>query len=191
MIDSAVAAITDRLNQYLRNEFDLSEDVVTISNILEQNGTLVSHIDNKIAVFLVNIEKETAAKHYEARSLADARNPTRHPPLHLNLYLMFAACFGGKNYPESLKFISNTIAFFQRNPIFDHQNTPELDRRIDRLILDMENIPLKDLNSVWSVLSGKYLPSVLYKVRLLTFAGQDIRAAVPVVRDTEQSVQGG
>ncbi|WP_417910181.1 DUF4255 domain-containing protein [Candidatus Electronema sp. PJ] len=190
MIDTAVAAITDRLNQYLRNEFDLSEDVVVVSNLLEQNGTVVSHIENKVVVFLVNIEKETAAQRHDARSLGDARHPARYPPLYLNLYLMFAACFGGKNYPEALKFISNTIAFFQRNPLFDHQNTPELDARVDRLIVDMENIPLKDLNSLWSVLSGKYLPSALYKVRLLTFTGQDIKAAVPAVRDTEQTVQG-
>ena len=191
MIDITVTVIANRLNQYLRNEFDLSEDVVAVSNILEQNGTVASHIDNKVAVFLVNIEKETAAQCHQNRNLKDARNSARYQPLHLNLYLMFAACFGGKNYPEALKFISHTIAFFQRNPIFDHHNTPELDTRIDKLILDMENVPLKDLNSLWSVLSGKYLPSALYKVRLLTFAAQDIKATISVVQDIQYTVQGG
>lgn len=190
MIDVALNTIADRLNQYLRKEFDLNEDVVVISNIFEPNGSVVSHIDNKIVVFLVNIEKEvTAMQRREPAYLGGHRTPATHPPLHLNLYLMFASCFGGKNYPEALKFISNTIAFFQRRPIFDHQNSPELDPRIEKLILDMESLPLKELGSVWGMLGGKYVPSVLYKMRLLTIDSGDVTAAIPTQRTTFTSVQ--
>jgi hypothetical protein len=191
MIDTAVTVIANRLNQYLKNAFELTEDVVAVSNILEQDGSLAAHVANKVVVFLVNIEKDsTAGNRPEQRSLGAVRNPSGYPPLRLNLYLMFAASFGGKNYPESLKFISNTIAFFQRSPVFDHQTCPELDKRVEKLILDMENISLRDLSSLWGVLSGKYLPSVLYKVRMLTFDTDDVKAAIPVLRDTDSSVRG-
>jgi hypothetical protein len=190
MIDTSITVIADRLNQYLRNAFDLPEDVVVVSNILEQDGTVAPHIDNKIVAFLVNIEKDSSVGNRSGQRYTGAiRNPSGYPPLRLNLYLMFAASFGGKNYPESLKFISNTISFFQRSPVFDHQTTPELDRRVDKLVLDMENISFRDLSSLWGVLSGKYLPSVLYKVRMLTFDSSDIKGAIPSLRETDSSVQ--
>jgi hypothetical protein len=191
MIDTSITVIADRLNQYLKNTFDLAEDVVIVSNILEQDGSLAAHIDNKVVAFLVNIEKESVMGHRpEQRSTGAVRRPSAYPPLRLNLYLMFAASFGGKNYPESLKFISNTISFFQRSPVFDHQTTPELDDRVEKLVLDMENISFRDLSSLWGVLSGKYLPSVLYKVRMLTFDAGDIKGAIPTLRDTDSSVRG-
>ena len=191
MIDTAVTIIADRLNQYLKNTFHLNEDVVVISNILEQDGSLPTHIDNKMAVFLVNIEKDSSvvARQHNAFSGA-TRRPSAPPPLYLNIYLMFAACFGGKNYPEALKFISNTISFFQRSPVFDHQNAPELDENIEKLILDIENLSFRDMSSLWGVLSGKYLPSVLYRVRLLTFDAGDVKGAVSILHDAESSVRG-
>ena len=102
---------------------------------------------------------------------------------------MFASCFSGKNYPEALKFISNTISFFQKNPVFDHQNTPELDEKIEKLTLAIENISLNDLSSLWGVLCGKYMPSVLYKVRMLTFDAVDIKESVFGVRNADVSTE--
>lgn len=190
MIDTSITVIADRLNQYLKNAFDLTEDVVVISNILEQDGSIAPHVDNKVVVFLVNIEKDNSVGNRpELRHVGAARNPSSYPPIRLNLYLMFAASFGGKNYPESLKFISNTISFFQRSPVFDHQTAPEMDKRVEKLVLDMENISFRDLSSLWGVLSGKYLPSVLYKVRMLTFDADDVKAVIPALRDTDSSVQ--
>ena len=58
MIDSAISLITSQLNQYLRRTFDLTEDIVAVSNILEQDGTVPPHVDNKLVAFLVNIEKD-------------------------------------------------------------------------------------------------------------------------------------
>jgi len=103
----------------------------------------------------------------------------------LNLMLMFAANFSGSNYPEALKFISSTIAFFQSRPLFDHQNTPELDPRIDKLALDIENLGIGDLSNLWGMLSGKYLPSVLYRVRLITIDAGQLNAQLPLVRQPQ------
>jgi hypothetical protein len=189
MIDVAITVIADRLNQFLKNEFDLQhEEVVVVSNILELNGTQCECVDSKLAVFIVNIEREASPCQYEFKKISNVR-PIHYPPLHINLYLMFASCFSGKNYPEALKFISNTISFFQKNPVFDHQNTPELDEKIEKLTLAIENISLSDLSNLWGVLSGKYMPSVLYKVRMLTFDSVDIKESVFGVRNADVSAE--
>ena len=169
MINSAIGHITRQLNQYLGRTFSLNEDIALISNIAEQDGTVAVNVNNKVAVFLVNVEKDETPGYFKEQGfLGGQENIITHPPLHLNLFLMFSANFGGPNYPEALKFLSHTIGFFQKNPVFTHQNSPDLDPRIDKLILDIENLNIKDLSSLWSIISGKYQPSVLYRVRMLT-----------------------
>jgi len=189
MINSAILHITNYLNQYLKRTFDLNEDIVALSNIVEQDGTVATNVTNKLVVCLVNIEKDSTPVNLSKRGMMPSDKAVMgYPPVHLNLYLMFAAHFSGNNYSEALKFLSHTISFFQRNPVFDHQNTPDLDRRIHQLALDIENLDTKDLSSLWSILSGKYLPSILYKVRMLSFAADDIKAQIPVSKAPQPSV---
>jgi len=188
MIDVAVEHIRSHLNQFLKRTFDINEDVVVMSNILEQDGNIASLINDKLAVFLVNIEKDSTpySKPNGGSSAADL-TIARNPPLYVNLYLMFAANFN--NYPEALKFISNTINFFQRRPFFDHHNSPDLDTRIEKLMLEVHNLSIDDLSNLWGVLSGRYLPSVLYKVRVVAIDAEDITAVVPTIRESESTAR--
>ena len=96
---------------------------------------------------------------------------------------MCAAHFGSSNYAEALKLVSATVAFFQGRPVLDHANTPELDARIDRLTLEIENLDGTALSNVWGLLGGKYLPSVLYKVRMVTLDVADVTGQQTQVRE--------
>ena len=189
MIHSAVTHLTRSLNQYLGRTLHLNEDIVVISNIVEQDGNVAANVDNKMAVYLVNIEQDATPGYSSKQAGGDSgRREVHHPPLHLNLFLMFSANFGGRNYPEALKFLSHTIRFFQKNSVFNHHNSPDLDPGIDKLILDIENLNIKDLSSLWSILSGKYLPSILYRVRMLTFDSSDVKTRVSTLSGPETRV---
>ena len=61
MIHAAVSHIASQFNQFLRRSYDLGEDMVVVSNILEQDGTLSPNVNNKLAMFLVNVEKDSTA----------------------------------------------------------------------------------------------------------------------------------
>lgn len=180
MIYTAIFHIANQLNQFLKRSYDLNEDIVVVSNIVEQDGAVSANVTNKIVASLINVEKDSApgGRPTTAPRAGPPSNAT-YPPVHINLYLLFAGNFNSKNYSESLKLLSNTVSFFQRNPLFTQQNSPELDHHIAKLTLDIENLNIKDLSSLWSVLSGKYLPSVLYKIRMITFDAQDITTRVP------------
>lgn len=189
MIDAAISHIISQLNQFLGRRFDLAEDIVVLSNLVEQDGSVPPHIDNKLVAFLVNIEKDsTPHRHGNGNAVGGDHAVKTYPPIYLNLYLMFAGHFSGNNYLESLKFISETISFFQRRPVFDHQNSPDLDDRIDKLILAIENLPMHDLSTLWGSLSGKYLPSILYKVRVVAFDAGDVLTQVPTLREPRTTV---
>jgi hypothetical protein len=190
MIDAAINHIAGQLNQYLKRTFDLNEDIVVVSNILEQDGTVATNVDNKLAIFLINVEKDTVPFRPQNKDTAGLeRSIVNYPPIYLNLYLMVAGHFNGTNYPEALKFLSNTISFFQRHPVLDHENTPDLDSRIEKLILDIENLNIRDLSTLWSAITGKYLPSIIYKVRMVAFDTDDIRLRPPVIEETHATVQ--
>lgn len=186
MIHAAVSHIANQLNQFLKRTFDLGEDVVVLSNLLEQDGTVAPNINNKLVVFLVNVEKDPVAP--RQANIGSFDLSSSYPPLFLNLYVMVAGNFGSSNYPEALKYLSNAASFFQRQPVFDHQITPELDRRISKLALDIENLNFQDLSSLWGALSGKYLPSILYKVRMVTFDSGDILTKINPIKGYEASV---
>jgi hypothetical protein len=190
MIDAAINHIATSVNQQLMRTFGLNEDVVVVSNILEQDGTVATHVNNKIVVSLVNIEKDSVPRaQAKAASGAGVRSILTSPPIHFNLYLMFASYFSGSNYQEGLKFISNTISYFQAQSVFDRQNSPGLARGIDKLVLDIENLGIDDLSNLWSILSGKYLPSVLYKVRMVTIDADAVQGQVPPVLKTDPRLE--
>lgn len=96
MIDTAINHIASNVNQHLMRTFGLNEDVVVVSNILEQDGTVATHVNNKIVVSLVNIEKESVALNNAGQAPVSAmRRTVSNPPIYVNLYLMFASYFSG------------------------------------------------------------------------------------------------
>ncbi len=185
MIHAALSHMAGQLNQFLKRTFELTEDPVVLSSILEQDGTLAPDITNKLVVFLVNTQKETA---HGRQSVSIDSWGSAYPPIMLNLYVMVAANFSGKNYGEGLKYLSNAVSFFQRQPVFDQQQTPDLDRRIGKLILDIENLSIQDMSSLWGSLSGHYLPSILYRVRMVAFDANDILSTHAPVRGVQPTI---
>ena len=189
MIYAAVSHLANQLNQFLKRTFELGEDVVVLSNILEQDGSLAPNINNKLVVFLVNVEQDTTSSARPHGAASATPSVSTYPPISLNLYVMVAANFNSGNYSEALKFLSNAIGFFQRQPFFDHQSTPDLDKRISKLALSIENLNFQDLSSLWGALSGKYMPSILYKVRMVSFDSGDIRSQLSPIKGFQPSVK--
>jgi hypothetical protein len=178
MIDIAIAQIASSLNQSLRRTFDASEDLVVVSSLHEHDGSVATPAINRLSVFLVNIERDTLPQQ-AGRPAGGDRVALAPPPVCLNLMLMFAAHFAGSTYAEALKLVSAAIGFFQSRPLFDRHNTPELEPGIDRLALDIENLGFGDLGNVWGLLGGRYVPSVLYRVRMVSIDTGRVQAEVP------------
>ncbi|MCP5244475.1 MAG: DUF4255 domain-containing protein [Burkholderiales bacterium] len=181
MINLTVQLLATQLNQYLRRAYDLSEDMVVVSNLLDMDGSVSPNINNKLVIFLTNIEKDSVSRRSPGVHEFGERAVQRNAGIHFNLYIMLTANFSGTNYAEALKFLSSTISFFQRNPLFNHQNTPDMDRRLEKLVLDIENLSIQDLSNLWGALGGKYMPSILYRVRMVTFDAGEITGRQPVV----------
>lgn len=182
LIHAAINHIAVQLNAYLRRTSNLSEDIVVFSSLIESDGSAAPHTNNKLVLLLTNIQKDTVPQRSGAHSLGfDGRALASTQSLYLNLNVMLAANFNGSNYAEALKFISKAIGFFQINPVFDRQGSPDMDPRIEKIILDIENLNSQDLSNIWGMLGGKYLPSVYYRIRMICLSPDNIVAQLPLV----------
>ncbi|MEX8520955.1 MAG: DUF4255 domain-containing protein [Leptothrix sp. (in: b-proteobacteria)] len=182
MIDAALGLLAEELNAHLRRTFSLAEDVVVLSNLQDQDGSPVSTPNRKVVLFLAGIECETAAHRTPEWSAGGASHVTEPAPVYLNLMLMCAANFSGVHYPEALKCLSSTIKFFEGKPVFDRSNSPDMADGLDRLTLTIENLSRSEMHSLWGIHSGRYLPSVLYRVRMVTLDSQHVTRRDSVVR---------
>ena len=173
MIESALRLIASELDQSLRLQTAGASNIVVLSNLVDGHGAPLPDAADKVAAFLVNIEREDIpTRALRPLDAGQDRTGLIQPPVHLNLLVMFAASFNGPTYNEALKLIANTIAFFQARPVFNHNNTPGLDDDIEQLSLEIENLNTTDLSNLWGILGGRYVPSVLYRVRMITIDGR-------------------
>lgn len=170
MIHEILPVIADELNEFFKFKFDINEDKVILSSIVNQDGSMAITEENKVIATLVNIEKDPARSGGTPSSVIAVNRP-----VNINLYILFSAYFNTKNYNEALKFISGVIGFFQGKMTFDHRNTPLLPRHADKVIVELISMNLEELGRVWMAIGAKYLPSVLYRVRTLSMQENKIQ----------------
>ena len=186
MVESSVAFIVSQLNQALKNRFALDDEIVVISNLSESSSLIT---DDRMVATLVNIERDTfPSKSSQSPQFRHDVTAVSHRPISLNLYLMFIANFQGEKYQEGLKFISSTIEFFQNNPAFDRARHQGMPAGIDKLLLEMENLDLREIHSIWTLITGNYMPSVLFKIRTISFE-QGVQGLAPVAHRVENSAE--
>lgn len=163
MIKSALETIANELDEYLRLKFRVDNKRVVLSNIVNQDGSIAITDPNKIVFTLVSIHEEKVLPNAQFRLTGNGPNP----PVCINLNVLVSAYFTASLYPESLRFLSVVIGFFQNKNVFDSQSSPGLDSGIDKIIFDIQNLSFNEQSNLWASLGAKYLPSVLYRVRMV------------------------
>jgi hypothetical protein len=170
MIDVALKFITSELNQYLNSKLLLdvaSKDPVVLGSISKLSDSAANNdLEEKVILTLVNLEEERMLRNPEKFTRVEDRLEQRNPKIFLNLYCLFAV--NKSKYIEALKYLSFVIQFFQHRSVFNHVTDPLLDAKIEKLLLELYTINFEQINHLWGTLGGKYYPSALYKMRLIT-----------------------
>lgn len=170
MINESLQFIADELNRYLVLKMGPATEPprLVLGNVsrLFDGEAAASGLNNKVILSLVNVEEDRVAKQQENFVRTDVATRYKNPQLYLNLYILFSA--NRKEYTDSLTHISYVLQFFQFQHVFTHTTHPDLDVRIEKLVVDLCTLNFEQVNHLWSTLGGKYLPSVLYKVRQIT-----------------------
>lgn len=186
MIDKAFLFIEKEVNQYFDARFGPStQKWVTIGNIARFTESEGGGGDTNAQAMLslVNIEEDRISKNPENYFRTVDGIAYRNPKIFLNLYALFAATTN--SYPVALQTISTIIQFFQSVNRFDRSTNPLLDPELEALTLDLYTMNFEQVNHLWSTLGGKYLPSVLYKVRVVGIEDTDKKVGGDVIREIE------
>lgn len=165
MINLITTKLTGLLNEYLNAFYDLPEEMVEAGI----PGASAEEAPNKILVTLFNIEQESTLRNGNAyHSLPSGDFSRSAPPWYMNLYFVVAAVFAAERYAEALKALSKAIAFLQSNTSLVLENGHTVS-------IEPVTFNIQELTNLWSILGGKYYPSMIIKVRMVTIDGNEIK----------------
>jgi Pvc16 N-terminal domain len=149
-------------------------------------------VAGKAILSLVNVEEDRVAKEQKNYTVSDIAAIYKSPPLYLNLYVLFAVNKKKslKDYEDSLLWLSYIIQFFQHQQVFTAASHPNLPVNIEKIIVDLYSQNFEQVNNLWGTLGGKYLPSVLYKIRQITIDENAIEAEGGLIKQMGTTVKG-
>lgn len=169
------------IRKEVRDTLVLDDAEVLVGNV----ATLKEGNARGVYISVVNVQEETALKN--TSHFVRQNNTTRYqqPPVYLNLYMLVAFDFG--DYDTSLMRLTQAIELFQAKPLFSTENdsaSNPFPSALERLVFDFHNLNVEQLNHFWGILGGSYLPSVLYKVRVIKVQ-RDESIAAPEITTIE------
>ncbi|MCP3100292.1 DUF4255 domain-containing protein [Myxococcus sp. K15C18031901] len=187
-LGSTLELIRQRLDEFIRNAEPAprNEPWVVLSNLEDNQGNAAATASNAVVMFLANLQHETIISTYNRNvPVSQDTYGIVAPPLYIDLYVLFYANFTDQAYPVALETISLVISYFQQTPWFTQQTLPGLHADIDKLTFEFTNLDLLGLNHLMGLAGVKYLPSVLYKVRMIPYRGPAQQAQVPAAKGVE------
>ena len=173
MIFEVIQILTENVNQYL-SDIGLEKSVVAenIAFLESQNEAIALHLNDKVALTLININEESTLKNVPNHNQEGIRTVYKNSVINLSLYLLFSA--NRISYMNSLNDISKIIEFFQGKRLFTEANT--IYNRSNVAMSNIENFrftvelytpTFEELHYIWGTLGGKQLSSALYKVSMI------------------------
>lgn len=183
MISNALQFTCEALGQFLKNRLALDENKVILNNLIEGNGSLPLANQNNIIISLINVEKETSRPYYtRAQKLANESFADTNLSERYNLIILVSSNFD--NYTETLKFLDETLLFFQVNNFIDTSTYSNMPDGIPKLEFEIEKITYHQMHSLWTAMGAKYQPSVIYKMRLVSIQANEPDRFIPAVTKT-------
>lgn len=185
MIDQVLSTLITLLNDHIGS---VEPDVI-LGNLSMADSAQVdseNSIADRVVVSVVNIQQESTLRNMAAnRQIFDnvglPRGVAKNPGIFLNIYVLIGA--NKLQYNIGLQRISQVISFFQRKSIFTVAEIPNLpDLGLDKIIFDLHSTNFEELNQLWGIMGGKYIPSVVYKMRLAYIDSMEEGMEIPLVK---------
>jgi hypothetical protein len=186
MLDKAIDFLQDRI---VTDQFNGEDpEPVVVGTLFNEKGEPLAGAGT-VGLMIANIEEERIFKaQLQKQKRTDDDIEVSNPEIKLNFYLLAAANPGTNagSYDTALKRLSGVITYFQGTSFFDKTDYPALDP-IEYLVVDLYSLSFEQQNQLWASLGGKYMPSVIYKVRLVVidkgFLGAKQKAIMEIDSD--------
>ncbi|MFN0195028.1 MAG: DUF4255 domain-containing protein [Aestuariivirga sp.] len=173
MIDGILSFLLDRLNKALPRDFAGDPKEELFCYVGTDKDDAVNFKSDAVSMLLLRIEEDTALGPPDryARPSSDGNRQKVEPEIRMNLWILFAARFS--EYVQALRHLSRVVRYFQNHRVFNQENSPDLKDPLQKVIVELVTPSLSEQNDIWAMLRVAYLPSALYKVRLVVFQDED------------------
>lgn len=179
MIYTILSTYARQMEQYISSFIRQPEGIIEVGITAGQG----EEEPCKIQLFLLNVERETAAGIVTGRGTTSGRfSSVSSPPLYANLNVVIASVFSPKRYKESLSYLSLAITFLQSTPVFTTGDGM-------KYTIELTDTTLQDQSNIWPLFGGKYYPSVICKIRRLTFDSNEIKKTEISISSIEPQVE--
>jgi hypothetical protein len=100
--------------------------------------------------------------------------------LSLNIFVLFSCYFSNSNYSESIRFLDLILTYFEENPTLNAVG-PFQDK-VNNIKIEIETYNVEKAHNIWTTLGAKYIPSAMYKIRMIVVDSNSISSFVPALR---------
>ena len=187
MIDLALSLVANRLNSHLAARYGVADELVSISPLIDAEGKSAPAARNRLVIFLTNIAQDSTVR--STQKSRGSPQIVQAPPIHLDIYFMLASAYDAETYTEGLKLISAALTYFQANPTLNPQNTPEMPSNLRQLTIDISNLKVEEMGQMWGNLGGRYVPSIMFKMRSVVIDAEAVSAIVPLITQPGLSIE--
>lgn len=176
MINQILSTYAKQMEQYMTSFFHQPEGLVEVGVIGVQEEEPC-----KILISLLSLERETTQGMAASTVVSSGHYSGLSSPLiYANLNIVIAAVFSDKRYKEGLSFLSQAITYLQVASSFMVNGT--------KYTIELLSPTLQDQSNIWTQLGGKYYPSIVCKIRRLTFDAEEVKRGVIEVSGNENNL---
>lgn len=194
MIGNILTHVAKELNAYVCRRQGISPDIekVVLTSIVNPDGSMAPRDENVILLTLVDVRQDAATPNIHKSQYKTANGigyQVNTIALHVNLYLIFTMYFAGDKTREALNYLSYVLEFFQVKSTFTPSNSPGLSPTVEKLEFSLETQDFQQKGHMWSLLGVKYMPFVLFKMRVLSFTDQEPEEYIPPITEVQSQVR--
>ncbi len=158
MIFQSINFISAQINQYFSSKLKLNEDLVVISNLVNLDGSIANNSEKKLILTMVNLMDDLI---WRNNSIPDhCSNFNSNHLAVFSFHLLITANYSESDYGEGLSLITNIIEFIQVHSVFTKETSPNMPFGMEKLIIKMINYTPEQLNHLWTMHGGNYMPSI-------------------------------
>jgi hypothetical protein len=195
-----LAKILDKLSKKITSEIATANNGVTVSIELTNVATLNDgdeFLKEKSSMILsvVNIEEDKTLKNQslykEYSGNGNSIEKYKKPAQNLIFSLLFTSYNKNQNkYAEGLDKLEYIIKCLQNNNVFYYDDTTLFEqtevsenqaKSLNKIILDLVSLKPDQLNQMWSYLGSRYMPSVLYSMRMIRVQNENNLPTDPII----------
>jgi hypothetical protein len=190
MINSVFEFLRNRLNEKFPRDFSdgAMKELFVYANTSKDDS--LSFDPDSISIMLIGMEEETTTRQPDPYGRVSAMGLHQRvaPEIRMNLSVLIVARFPN-DYARALKHISDVISYFQKHRVFNNENSPDLSDEISQLVLELVTPTFSEANQIWGLLRVAYQPSVLYKIKMITFEDDDGTLLTPISEIIQTTTQ--